>query len=1149
MSGDSPSMELSDPPTPDTSIDMNSTTDRRKSGRAKQKPVLLNKDPNIPHSSMSSGGKRKRVEAHTETVAELSDEDEDESSHVESDPDEEELKDKRRKLARSKKAAPKSAAKKRKTGPDLSANLAMRPAVNGVKKTKKPKQPRARPLKNDAEAGTGLYAEIFAHGHTVDAVAADWITRWERNNTEAMRELINLVIRCTGCNIEVEAQDIEDPDNVLTRLTDIQDEFQAQKVTDYPLISKAKGNASFRPIMMEFFEMLIKTCHASGLLYNDVALYENLEIWVSTMSSSPIRPFRHTATVIALAMGSALCTVANDVTENAAKTVRQKEGEQKKKTVNKERVKALDAKVADEERKRASVVENVQQLFDEVYIHRYRDIDPKVRVECVSALGNWISTLPDYFFEGIYLRYMGWVLSDTYAPTRAEVIKQLAKLFKNKDNVARLRTFTERFRARLVEMAARDSEVSVRASAVELLDTIRKTGLLEPDDIDNVGRLIYDIEPRVRKAVAGFFAENINDLLEATLEDLGGEESLLEILGEEVEEDYETPRIGWLKLKCVAEALESYDVEEEDSTPREGVSLVAGAGESRYTLAAQNVYDGISEVKEWEVLAGYLLYDFSNIDQSKEEADADFKSRCKLTEKEEILLLEVLNVSVKGRLSEVLDENGKKSKRTKAQKEEAKAIQEAAAMHLAKTIPRLLKKFGPNPTTATAVLRLEHVLNLEIFQELRQDSTAYASLLDDINKQFLSHADQGVLAEASSALLHARGFDDLEEVTEEKLSSLWDDTTNSLRLLVSGGIEDNISDLCHTVRRIANLASISDCVETLDQESRSSSSKQKSSKNPKGSARSLLVEIIRDPALDSEAGEEADELLISAMKSLLFYYMWTVHAIQNAIEAKENIESPPNYLTFSEALISVIDSHHKLSPVRIAAISTLLDLHTLFATFRHSSPDSTSIDTIADLIHPVPASAQSSVLSTFTSLEKAYAKKSRKTLQSAPDEDLDSEPEASSDEEDDEDDSQAQQEALMAEKRLCELAGKMVLAIVARVLDHDSAKKGKFRERLQRNKGKLGGNFKEVLGYLDGPTVKGKRKPAVAAGGNKKGKKVITPVEVEEEESEEEEQDGDGVDGELEEDPIEDRDEDGEDARAGAEDRRDDDDDNDIMGD
>ena len=950
-------------------------------------------------------------------------------------------------------------------------------------------------------------AEVFSEGHTLDAVAADWIARWDQNNAEAMCDMVNFVIKCTGCNSRVDVHDIEDQDNAPSKLGDIQEEYQALKPTDYPLISKVKGNASFRSTLSGFFATLISTCHAAGLLYSDLAILENIEVWVHTMSSSSLRPFRHTATVIALTIGNTLCTVAADIADNAAKTMRQKEGEQKKKSVNKERVKALEAKIAEGDRRRTQVLDSMKYLLDAVFIHRYRDVDPKIRLECVAALGNWITTLPDVYFDGMHLRYLGWVLSDISTPTRAEVVKQLGKLFKNKDNAPRLRTFTEKFRARLVEMAVRDSDVSIRAATVELLDMIRKTGLLEPDDIDNIGRLIFDTEPRVRKAVAGFFAENINDLYETTLEDFGGEEGLADILGEEVEDDFDTPRSSWLKLKCVAEALQSYDAEddEQDSVVREaggGGGLIATGVDSRYAMAARTIYDGISVAKEWEVLVGYLIFDLSSTDQHPEGADATLESRCKFNEKEAILLLEILNVAIKARLSEAIEaETDKRGHKTKALKEESRKIQESTALHLARTLPQLLKKFGSNPATASAVLRLGQVLNLEIFQELRQDSTTYASLLDDINKQFLTHTDQGVLAEASTALLHARGFEDLEEVTGSKVQELWDDTISTLRALMSSREDDNLSELCNAVRRIANLASISDCVAVLDLEGRPVSKKRATAQNT-SSPFSLLLELIRDPELDNGAGEEADETLISAMKAVLFYYMWTVRSLQTAIPSGTAITKFPEFALFAQSLETLVNNRPAASPVRLAAVGTLLDLHTLFATFRHVQipPNHQNADDIRSLIQHIPTSAESLILSTYAALEKSFAKKSRRTLEAAPDDDLASDPEDSSDDEDEDEPSHAQQETLIAEKRLCEVAGKMVLAIVGRVLDHEGPNKGRIKERLQRNKAKLGSNLKEVVAYLDGPRAKGKKRaPAKRTG------KVVKAIEVDDEEESEEE--------------------------------------------
>jgi cohesin complex subunit SA-1/2 len=924
-----------------------------------------------------------------------------------------------------------------------------------------------------------------------------------------MCDLINFVLKCTGCDSQVDVHDIEDPDNVTSKLTDLQDEYQRKRPTDYPLISKVKGNTSFRATMTGFFHSLISTAHAAGILYSDMAMIENIEVWVTTMSSSAIRPFRHTATVISLAIGTTLCGLATENAESIAKTMRQKEGEQKKKTVNKDRVAALQAKVGEGERKRAATESVLTDLFDTVYVHRYRDVDPKIRVDCVAALGTWITTAPDIFFGGQYLRYLGWVLSDTSAPTRAEVIKQLTKLFKNKEDVGRLRAFTERFRPRLVEMATRDAEPGIRAATVDLLDLIRDTGLLEPDDIDAIGRLVFDTEPRVRKAVAGFFAENINDLFESAVEDLGGQEGLVEALGEEVEDEYDTPRIAWLKLKCLVEVLRSYDQEDEETQAVGTESLNAPGVDSRFSLAAQAIYDGVPEVKDWEVLAGYLLYDHSSVPQDVNDTDVTFKARCQMNEREEILLLEVLNVAVKSRLTEAIDsEKDKKGKITKARKEESREIQEMTALHLAQAIPRLLKKFGASPATASAVLRLEHVLNLEIFQELRQDSTTYAALLDDINKQFMTHVDQGVLTEASTALLHARSFEDLEEVTEEKVSALWEDVIATFRELEDRkdpDVSEDLSELINTVRRMSNLASISDCVAFLDSQPPPPSEKGKASGiTTVATPYALLLDLINDfcaPDSNNNTSGEADELTTAAMKTLLFYFMWLVRSLQTSLAANDFIRSLPDYTPFANTLLSVISSRPGTDPVRLAAAGTYLDLHTLFATFRHIAPSPKQTINIHSLIHPIPPEAQSALLKTFTAAEKHFAKKSRKTLSAPTDSDLSlaSDPEDSDDDDDDAASDAHKAEVLHAEKTLCELSGKLVLAALGRIFDKPGEEK--VRKRLVRNRTHLGGNFSQVLGFLE----EKKTKKGKARGRGKKEEVLVVDDEEDQEEEEEEE--------------------------------------------
>ena len=158
-------MDLSHPQTPDTSLDMTTTNNRTKSGRAIRKPVLLNKDPNIPQISVGNSGKRKRADVPLQDVVDSSDAESDEEvSDDESDPDEEELKERRRKISKTKKAPSKAVAKKPRTGPALTTDLAVRPATNGVKKNARSKQPRARPVRIADDNATGLYCKSADRG-------------------------------------------------------------------------------------------------------------------------------------------------------------------------------------------------------------------------------------------------------------------------------------------------------------------------------------------------------------------------------------------------------------------------------------------------------------------------------------------------------------------------------------------------------------------------------------------------------------------------------------------------------------------------------------------------------------------------------------------------------------------------------------------------------------------------------------------------------------------------------------------------------------------------------------------------------------------------------------------------------------------------
>ncbi|KAI7577974.1 hypothetical protein KC343_g21544, partial [Hortaea werneckii] len=297
-----------------------------------------------------------------------------------------------------------------------------------------------------------------------------------------------------------------------------------------------------------------------------------------------------------------------------------------------------------------------------------------------------------------------------------------------------------------------------------------------------------------RKAVAGFFAENVTDYYNSKVEDLGGQESLEESLPEVGEDDIEAPRLEWIKLKSLAELLQTYDTD--DALPSQiernradgSLSLQLGIGESRFTLAADVLFEKIDEIQDWQMLAGYLLFDHSSGVPSRAADDpaSQLKSETVLAEKEEAILIEVLHTSAKRTLTDDAEKiSVPKSKLTKKQKDQIEEEQEETARNLANLIPKLLKKFGDTPSTAAAVLRVEAVLSLPALANLRQDSATYGALLDDVRKQFMSHGSDEVLAPASDAILRAKSYGELDDLTEEKVAALWEDVINNLAELLN----------------------------------------------------------------------------------------------------------------------------------------------------------------------------------------------------------------------------------------------------------------------------------------------------------------------------------------------------------------------------
>lgn len=97
---------------------------------------------------------------------------------------------------------------------------------------------------------------------------------------------------------------------------------------------------------------------------------EGIEVWITAMSSSTLRQFRHTATIVALEFVGCLAQIAAEARKANSVRNRQVEAEEKKVRRNEGRISFLMEKTKEEEEKR-EVIENVIKDIFNMYVNLF----------------------------------------------------------------------------------------------------------------------------------------------------------------------------------------------------------------------------------------------------------------------------------------------------------------------------------------------------------------------------------------------------------------------------------------------------------------------------------------------------------------------------------------------------------------------------------------------------------------------------------------------------------------------------------------------------------------------------------------------------------------------------------------------------------
>ena len=69
-----------------------------------------------------------------------------------------------------------------------------------------------------------------------------------------------------------------------------------------------------------------------------------------------------------------------------------------------------------------SLKASVNNIFQAVSAHRFRDVAPEIRALVIEGIADWTSSLPAHFLQDQYLKYVAWALSDRVCITFSPIL-------------------------------------------------------------------------------------------------------------------------------------------------------------------------------------------------------------------------------------------------------------------------------------------------------------------------------------------------------------------------------------------------------------------------------------------------------------------------------------------------------------------------------------------------------------------------------------------------------------------------------------------------------------------------------------------------------------------------------------------------------
>ncbi|XP_017673874.1 PREDICTED: cohesin subunit SA-2-like isoform X1 [Lepidothrix coronata] len=572
-----------------------------------------------------------------------------------------------------------------------------------------------------------LFEVVSMGKQAMQSVVDDWVEAYKQDRNVALLDLINFFIQCSGCQGMVTAEMFQSlhKKDVMRKMTETFDEetgLQYKKfmaypwiltVTwpvdmdneDYPLIRTGPYWKKFKANFCEFIAVLVQQCQCS-ILY-DSYLMDTVISLLTGLADSMVRAFRHTSTLAAMKLLTAVVSVHLNLDVNKHNAQRLYEVEKQRISGKRTsyRLDQLERKRKEYEHKLLEIQNMMNAIFKGTFLNRYRDVIPEIRATCIEEIGSWIKTYPDAFLNDSYLKYVGWMLYDKQAEVRLKCLLGLQGIYSRKELVSRMDLFTSRFKDRIVSMPLdKDHEVAVQAMKLLMLMSQNCENVLSAEDCEMLYQFVYTTHRPLAVAAGEFLYKRLLISEGGEVQPKGGRE-----FGASTDQ---LKRLIHFFLESELHKHVAYLID----------SLWDWAGKF---------------LKDWECMTTLLLKN------AEEDGEA-------LSDAEESALIEIILATVReaaeghppvgrGAAKKILS-----VKEKKIQLEDCTKITE----HFIMVLPQLLAKYSTDAQKVANLLQIPQYYDLDVYSTGHQEKHLDA-LLREVKDIVAKHSDMSVL-EASS---------------------------------------------------------------------------------------------------------------------------------------------------------------------------------------------------------------------------------------------------------------------------------------------------------------------------------------------------------------------------------------------------------------